>query len=365
MRFPRRAWACYLAAMKIAFDEFLAARADFDTIIDVRSPHEFAEDHVPGAVNMAVLSNAERARVGTIYTQDDPFKARKIGAALVAKNTARWLETALADMEGGWRPLVYCWRGGQRSGSFATILRAIGWRVAVLDGGYKSYRRRVVADLYEGAPSPRVILLDGDTGTAKTALLDRLAALGVQTIDLEGAANHRGSLFGWRAGGQPSQKAFESRLWDALARLDPARPVVVEAESAKIGRLQTPPALWAAMQDAPRIVVSAPLNARARFLASAYRDVTDNRSWLDDRLESLKPFQGAERIAHWRRLAEAGEMEALAGELTACHYDPAYARERARHVRPVLARLETLSLEPADLDALAAEIADRVTQADA
>ncbi|MEQ8404243.1 MAG: tRNA 2-selenouridine(34) synthase MnmH [Oceanicaulis sp.] len=347
--------------MTLAFDAFWKRRAEFDTVIDVRSPSEFAEDHLPGAVNMPVLSDSERARVGTIYKQDDPFRARKIGAALVAKNTAHWLETALAGMEGGWRPLVYCWRGGQRSGSFATILSAVGWRVSVLDGGYKSFRRRVVADLYDGALDHALVLLDGDTGTAKTDTLDRLAARGVQTLDLEGAANHRGSLFGWRAGGQPSQKAFETRLWDGLSRLDPARPVVVEAESAKIGKLQVPPSLWAAMEAAPRIVVSAPLEARARFLARAYRDITDDKARLMDRIEALKPFQGGARIAQWRALAEDGAMEALAADLMAHHYDPAYARERGRHDRPILARFSTGTLEPEGVDVLADEIARAVS----
>jgi len=339
--------------MKISFADYLADRAAFDTVIDVRSPSEFAEDHVPGAVNMPVLSDEERARVGTIYKQVDPFKARKIGAALVARNSAAWLESALVEMEGGWRPLVYCWRGGQRSGSFATILKAVGWRVSVLDGGYKSYRRRVVADLYDGSVEAPLALLDGDTGTAKTALLDRVAAKGVQTLDLEGAAHHRGSLFGWREGGQPGQKAFESRVWEGLRRADPARPVLVEAESAKIGQLQVPPALWAAMEAAPRIVVSAPLEARAAFLADAYRDIVADVPRLLDRIDALKPFQGGTRIAHWRALAEAGDMETLAAELMAHHYDPAYARERSRHERPVVARLETEKLDEDGLEALA------------
>src|SRR6056297_789826 len=111
----------------------------FDTIIDVRSPSEFAEDHMHGAINLPVLSDAERAQVGTIYVQQDAFLARKIGAALVSRNAASHLEGPLADMGGGWRPLVYCWRGGQRSGAFATILDQVGWRVQVLEGGYQTY----------------------------------------------------------------------------------------------------------------------------------------------------------------------------------------------------------------------------------
>ena len=171
----------------------------FDEIIDVRAPLEFAEDHIPGAVNLPVLDDAERARVGTIYVQDSRFRARKIGAALVAQNAARHLQTHLADHPGSWRPLVYCWRGGQRSGSFASILEQIGWRVAVLEGGYQAYRRQVVAALYDTPIAHPFILLDGDTGTAKTALLQRLRSRGVQILDLEALAGHRGSLFGQTA----------------------------------------------------------------------------------------------------------------------------------------------------------------------
>ena len=343
--------------MQISLHEYEAAPDRFDTVIDVRSPAEYAEDRLPGAVNMAVLDDAERARVGTIYKQQSPFLARKIGAAIIARNTAGWLETALADRDGAWRPLVYCWRGGQRSGAFATILRAIGWRVAVLEGGYKSYRRAVVASLYDTPFPVRVVLLDGDTGTAKTALLERAAALGVQALDLEAAANHRGSMFGWRSGGQPGQKLFESRLREAVSRLDPARPVLIEAESAKIGRLRLPPALWAAMSAAPRIVVSAPLSARAAFLARAYTDIAADTNQLLGRLDTLKPFQGGERIARWRAFAESGVIVPLAAELMEHHYDPAYATERGRHDRPVLASLDAQTLDAPDLDRLAGDIA--------
>nr|MCU0909115.1 tRNA 2-selenouridine(34) synthase MnmH [Paracoccaceae bacterium] len=246
----------------------------FDTVIDVRSPAEFAEDHIPGAISLPVLSDAERARVGTIYKQDAPFAARKIGAALVARNAATHLEGPLAAMPGGWRPLVYCWRGGQRSGSFAAILREIGWRVDTIVGGYKTWRRLVLTAMHAPALQHRLVVLDGFTGTAKTALLPRLAALGVQVVDLEALAAHRGSLLGAVDRAQPSQKAWEGALALALAALDPARPVVVEAESSRIGNLSVPPAVWASMRTAPRIEIAAPVAARADYLARAYADLT-------------------------------------------------------------------------------------------
>ncbi|MDR5652013.1 tRNA 2-selenouridine(34) synthase MnmH [Ruixingdingia sedimenti] len=328
----------------------------FDSVIDVRSPAEWADDHLPGAVNLPVLDDAERARVGTIYKQVSPFEARKIGGALVARNAARHIETALMDRPGGWRPLVYCWRGGQRSNSFATILGQIGWRVAVLEGGYKTWRRLVVTALYDAPVPAPVVVLDGNTGTAKTAVLERLAARGVQVIDLEGLANHRGSLFGARAGGQPGQKAFEGRLALALAALDPARPVVVEAESSRIGACRLPPRLWQAMVAAPRVAVAAPRAVRAGYLLRAYADLTADPAALAAVVDRLRPLHAAEVIARWRAWVAAGAFGDLAEDLMARHYDPRYARHRARSAPPV-AEFGTADLSEAGVDALAARIA--------
>ncbi|MEO0918641.1 MAG: tRNA 2-selenouridine(34) synthase MnmH [Pseudomonadota bacterium] len=332
--------------------------ASFDTIIDVRSPAEFAEDHVPGAINLPVLSDEERAHVGTVYVQDSPFKARKIGAALVAKNAAKHLEGPLAGMDGGWRPLVYCWRGGQRSGSFASILSQIGWRVETLTGGYQSYRRMVVNSLYERELPCEVILLDGNTGTAKTELLTRLPDLGVQTLDLEHMANHRGSALGGQ-GAQPSQKAFESRLSAALARLDPTRPVLVEAESSRVGRLNVPPRLFAAMRGARRVAVDAPVAARAHYLCRAYADLTQNPELLIERLSRLTRLQGHDRVRIWSRLATEGQYHALASALIEHHYDPSYAKLRKAMPAPE-AVLRAESLDPAGIDLLACKVAKAV-----
>ena len=306
----------------------------FDDIIDVRAPAEWAEDHIPGAISLPVLDDDERARVGTIYKQVSPFTARKVGAALVAKNAAAHLEGPLADKPGGWQPLVYCWRGGQRSGSFASILSQIGWRVEVVQGGYKSWRRLVVEALYDQPFAHRLVVLDGNTGTAKTEVLALLAERGVQVVDLEGLANHRGSLFG-HMGEQPSQKAFEGRLALALARLDPSRPVVVEAESAKVGECRLPPKLWRAMVTAPRISIEAPRAARADYLVRAYADLVADVARLDGVVASLAAAHPREVIAEWRAMVAAGEFVALADGLMALHYDPRYGKHRARMEVPV------------------------------
>ena len=327
----------------------------FDDIIDVRAPAEWAEDHLPGAVNLPVLDDAERAEVGTIYKQVSPFTARKVGAALVAANAARHLQGALADKPGGWRPLVYCWRGGQRSGSFATILAQIGWRVETIAGGYKAWRALVVDALYDQPFPCRVVVLDGNTGSAKTDILNMLPGLGVQVLDLEGLARHRGSLFGGLPGGQPSQRGFESALAMQMAALDPARLVVVEAESSKVGNCRLPPGLWKAMVAAPRVSIVAPLTARAAYLARAYGDLSGDAVRLAGLIDLLRGAHSGEVIEGWHGLAAVGQFEALAAGLMEAHYDPRYAKHRARMERAgAELRVERLGVE--DLAGIAARV---------
>jgi tRNA 2-selenouridine synthase len=325
-----------------------AALAGFDAIIDVRSPAEFAEDHAPGAINLPVLDNEERARVGTIYVQESRFRARRIGAALVARNIARHLEGVLADRPGSFAPIVYCWRGGQRSGAMATVLDQVGWRVSVLAGGYRTYRRRVTGALYDGAFPCPVVLLDGPTGVAKTDILHRVGALGGQTLDLEALASHRGSLFGsLPSEAQPPQKMFESRLLAAIEALDPTRPVLVEAESSKVGEINLPPALWKAMLAAPRVALSAPAAARAAYLLETYGEVTADPARLEDILARLPPHHGRERKDAWRDLAARDAWLDLVASLIENHYDPGYDRSGRREGRARLADIELADLSDA------------------
>jgi len=330
----------------------------FDDIIDVRAPAEFAEDHLPGAISLPVLDDEERARVGTIYKQVSPFSARKIGAALVAKNASLHLQGPLADKPGGWRPLVYCWRGGQRSGSFATILSQIGWRVETLAGGYKAWRGLVVREVYDTPVRAPVVVLDGNTGSAKTEILNLLPDFGVQVIDLEGLARHRGSLFG-AVGPQPSQKAFEAALALALAGLDPSRPVVVEAESSKIGNCRLPPEIWKAMVAAPRVAIAAHRADRALYLARAYADLTADADRLATTVGLLTSLHAAEVIEDWLGLAASGQFAALADGLMERHYDPRYDKHRARMAVPV-AEVAAPDLRPEALRGIAAQVAEAV-----
>jgi len=333
----------------------------FDDIIDVRAPLEFAEDHIPGAISLPVLDDAQRAEVGTIYKQVSPFTARKVGAALVARNASVHLQGPLAEKSGAWKPLVYCWRGGQRSGSFASILGQIGWRVDTIAGGYKAWRALVVKAVYDTPLASPVVVLDGNTGSAKTDVLLRLRGLGVQVIDLEGLARHRGSLFGHMPGGQPSQKAFEAALALQLVRLDPLRPVVVEAESSKVGNCRVPPQLWKAMLEAPRVAIAAPRAARAQYLTRAYADLVEDAAKLAGVIELLRQAHPREQIEVWHKMAAEGAFAALADSLMEAHYDPRYDKHRERMAVP-LVEIAVDRLDDADLDALTARVAAEVVR---
>lgn len=329
----------------------------YDSVIDVRSPGEFAEDHIPGAISLPVLDNSERAEVGTMYVQKSRFLARKLGAAMVFRNSAHHIETALADKDGGWRPLVYCWRGGQRSGSFTWLMQQVGWRAELIEGGYQTYRRLVKSYLYDQPLPHSLVALDGYTGTAKTDLLQLARDRGAQVLDLEGLANHRGSLLGGMAGPQPSQKAFETGIATCLARFDTTRPVLVEAESSKIGDRIIPPSLWTAMKAAPRIQIEAPVAARCRYLVKAYDDILSDADMLRRKLEPLRAHRSNAVVDAWLEMIREGNKVALTESLMVHHYDPAYSKSRQLLDAEILAEVQVSDLDAVGLD----DAADRVT----
>jgi tRNA 2-selenouridine synthase len=304
----------------------------FDEIIDVRSPAEYAEDHIPGAISCPVLSDEERARVGTLYKQVSPFEARKLGAALVARNIADHLEHSLIGRPRGWRPLVYCWRGGQRSGAFTHILRQIGWDAQRLEGGYKAWRRQVLADLLELPERYSFVVICGATGSAKSRVLEAIGELGGQILHLEDMAAHKGSVLGSLPNvPQPSQKCFETRLHLALSGFDPSRPVFVEAESRRIGQLQLPDTLLEAIRCSRCFHIDAALPARVDFLLRDYAYLLGNAAWLHKRLDRLQGLQSNETLERWRRMVDAGDWRTLVEELLAQHYDAHYRRSQTQN----------------------------------
>jgi tRNA 2-selenouridine synthase len=350
--------------VRIAAAEFvtrLGAPPAHSAVLDARSPAEFAEDRLPGAHNWPVLDDAERALIGTRYAHD-AFEARKQGAVLVARNIARHLEAHLVGVGRDWRPLVYCWRGGQRSGSLAAVLAEIGFRVAVLDGGYRAFRREVVAALDGAGSGIAFTVIAGTTGSGKSRLLAALAHEGAQVLDLEGLACHRGSVLGALPGQpQPSQKAFETTLWQALRALDPTRPVFVESESRVVGRLRLPLALIERMRAAPCVQIAMPLAARVQLLIEDYAHLTADPAPLCEALDALRTVRGAAQVAQWQEFARQGATARLVEELLVLHYDPIYRRSMAGHFEtyahaPVLAAADG---SPAALQALARELIAR------
>jgi tRNA 2-selenouridine synthase len=316
-----------------AEDLTLAQLSRFDDIIDVRSPSEFRDDHIPGAVNFPVLNDEERARVGTIYKQTSAFDAKKIGAALVARNIADHVEQHFSDKPKNWRPLVYCWRGGSRSGAMTHILNQIGWRAQQLKGGYKAYRTMVLATLQTLPGRFRYRVICGPTGSGKSRLLAALDELGAQVLDLEGLAAHRGSILGnLPDADQPSQKLFESRLWEALQKFDPDHPVYVEAESKKIGNIRVPDALLEEMWQRGQCVrVEMAQEQRIALLKEEYIHFLENPEALCLKLDHLTGIHGKGVIQKWQALATGLAWNELVGELLIKHYDPAYNKSTAKH----------------------------------
>ena len=307
----------------------LTALADFDTIIDARSPAEFAADHIPGAINCPVLDDAQRIQVGTLYKQVSPFEAKKIGAALVAENIGRHLRERFLGQARDWKPLIYCWRGGNRSGSMTTVFRAIGWKASQLEGGYKTWRSHVVAQFNDLPRAFRFRVICGATGSAKTRILQAIGALGEQVLDLETLASHKGSVLGVLPGTeQPSQKMFETRLLAALRALDPTRPVFVEAESRRIGKIHVPDALLETMRQGECINIEAAFDARVDFLLRDYDYFLRDPEWLRSRLDSLRKLQSRETIERWLGYVDNGQWRALVAELLELHYDPLYHRSQ-------------------------------------
>ena len=316
----------------LSLHDILPELERFDALIDARSPAEFADDHLPGAINCPVLDNDERARVGTLYKEQGAFEAKKVGAAIVARNVAHHLDSSFSARGRDWKPLVYCWRGGNRSGAMAHILAKIGWPVVQLEGGYKEYRRHVIAALDELPRRFRYRVVCGTTGSGKSLLLRSLEAAGAQVLDLERIAAHRGSLLGNLPGRpQPTQKAFESGLWQALRRFDPAYPVYVESESKKVGNLRVPEVLMELIRNADCIAVTLPLEERVALLLREYPHFIAEPEPLMRQLDHLLLVHGREKIAHWQELAGTGRMAELVRVLLSEHYDPAYLRSIDRN----------------------------------
>ncbi len=333
---------------------------EFSVIIDARSPAEYALDHIPGAINCPVLDDEERRITGTTYVQVSSFEARKIGGAMVARNIARHLDESFSGKPKDWRPLIYCWRGGMRSGSFVTWLRLVGWDAQQLKGGYKSFRAHVVTQVAAITPTLDLRVLCGPTGSAKTRVLQALVQEGEQVLDLEALAAHRGSVLGAIPGReQPSQKAFETQLMMALVALDPKRRVWVEAESRRIGRISLPDVVLKRLREGAVVEIAATPEARLAYLLRDYAWLGDDPQGFADKLGTLKGLLPNEVLAQWQAWALARELPPLFAALMAQHYDPLYARSQGRHLERIsqAQRVPADDLSPEGVATLARRIA--------
>ncbi|HYS15070.1 MAG TPA: tRNA 2-selenouridine(34) synthase MnmH [Burkholderiaceae bacterium] len=341
----------------VSCEQVLQDLTRFDALLDVRSEGEFADDHLPGAINAPVLHDAERVEVGTLYRQVSPFDARRRGAALVARNIASIVETELAQKPRDWRPLVYCWRGGQRSAALTHVLARIGWPARQLEGGYRAFRRHVMQDL-AGLPARLVFhVVCGTTGSGKSRLLQQLAQAGAQVLDLEQLAHHRGSVLGGLPSlPQPSQKMFETRIWSTLRSLRSDVPVFVESESRKVGDLRVPDALIAAMRASPCVRVELPIAERVKLLRDEYVHFERDPEQLLAQLNCLVALHGRERVEQWKTLVAAGQWDQLVERLLLEHYDPAYLRSINRNfAHSAAAHVVTLARSAPDAYASAAQ----------
>ena len=341
-----------MSVQLIPASEAMAQLDKFDAIVDARSEGEHALDHLPGAWNWPSLNDQERIQVGTLYKQVNPFEAQKVGAALVAKNIARHIEAHVMDKPKNWQPLVYCWRGGKRSHSLALILGQIGFKVHLLEGGYKAFRGQVLEDTPRQAKRLQFQVLCGPTGSGKTRLLQALAQEGAQVLDLEAIACHRSSVLGLIPGTpQPSQKAFETQVWDALRAFSAERPVFVEAESKKVGNLTVPADLMTAMRASPCLRVHLSVQNRVNLLLEDYAFFTQDRAFFAERLERLTPLRGKALVQGWQEKVQRGDMREVVSELLSAHYDPGYEAStaknfvgyaRARQIAPATHRLSDM-----------------------
>ena len=321
-----------MSLVKVSADDALKTLGNFTDIIDARSEGEFAEDHLPGAINWPSLNNEERQLVGTEYKQISAFDAKKRGAALVAKNIARHLERDVIHKPRDWQPLVYCWRGGKRSGSLALILDQIGFNVTLVDGGYKAFRAALVADLPQLAAQFDYRVICGTTGSGKTRLLQALATQGAQVLDLEALANHRSSVLGLIPGKpQPTQKAYDSLIWTALKSFDATRPVYIESESKKVGNVAIPEGLITAMRAATCLQLDLSDDERVELLLEDYDFFVKDIEFFCDRLGALTQARGKEVVTDWQARSRQGDVAGVVRELLTGHYDPVYLQSMRRN----------------------------------
>ncbi|TLD85106.1 tRNA 2-selenouridine(34) synthase MnmH [Helicobacter sp. MIT 11-5569] len=302
---------------KATIDTFL--QMDFSHIIDVRSPREYAESHIPNAINCAVLNDEEFERIGTLYKQNS-FNAKVLGASFVSANISKHL-LDLQDKITPKKPIgIHCARGGMRSQSFFTVLSSIGYQAILLEGGYKSYRKEVIRYLQSPLPH-RFITLVGQTGSGKSEIISSYK----NALDLERIAKHLGSSFGAIYGLQPSVKSFQNLLFTKLKNLENTPFVLIEGESKRIGNLILPSVLYSTYQKAPKILIQTPLEMRIKRITEQYGKISP--IFFENAMQKIAPFMKKEFWQNAKDAFNRGDLESVAEILLVEYYDKVYKKE--------------------------------------
>lgn len=325
----------------------------YSNLIDVRSPGEFARDTIPGAVNIPLFSNSERAQVGIAYKREGQAAAQWLGMQIVSPKMETLMEAIRQRGEElGEAPTIFCWRGGMRSRAMATFAAFSGIPVRRLIGGYRAYRKHVVGTIEPYELKQPVFLLHGMTGVGKTELLRHLEAAGLPVLDLERMAGHRGSVFGDIGKGKPAnQKMFDARLFETLRRWEDAPYFLMEAESRRIGNATIPPFLLQAKERAIHIQLSAPLEVRVQRL---YEEYVVPYSWRPDFAEKVSaayvkiaariPAQQAKLL---KEALHTGDYRTAITLLLVHYYDPRYLNKQGSYVKEMQGHIDTTDLETA------------------
>ncbi len=327
-------------SLSISLDQALAMRDRGALLVDVRSPAEYDEATIPGALNVPILDDAERTAIGTLYKQVGKQQARRRGVELVAPKIPALIEQVFARQSATSLPaIVFCWRGGMRSLAMTQFLELAGIPARQLSGGHKLFRRHVL-DYFESGSWGRLLVFRGLTGVGKTLWLHRMAEYGHPIIDLEGLANHRGSAFGnLGLPPQPGQKMFEALLWNELRKIPRDGYALAEGESRHIGRVALPVRVYQSLQEEPSLWLQASLEKRVANTLADYPAIDRLKDAFAPPLRALKDKLGKETVQRYLALLDAGEWSELVRELMVNYYDPLY-----RHSLPD--RRVEIDLEP-------------------
>ncbi len=323
---------------KISVEEFINQRND-TPLIDVRSPAEYSAGHIPGAYSMPLFTNAERKRVGITYKHEGQRTAIKLGLKIVGPKMSEIVNFAESlDSE---RIILHCWRGGMRSASVAWLLETVGFDVAVLTGGYKSYRRAMLDFFNKKLP---IVLLGGKTGSGKTEILHAMAEEGEQVIDLEGLANHKGSAFGsFGLPPQPTTEQFQNELFFRFSHLDLNERIWLEDESSNIGKVGLPEGLWRQMCNAPIVVLDISLENRIKRLVRDYGKFPTVK--LAASIEKIGKKLGGQHKKRALLSLEEGRLEEVA-EILLAYYDKSYVFLEKKRNQIILARIDPGDAHP-------------------